>query len=325
MPMKQRLGRWNERIWESAPGQVIARIGENDVMSLAAALSYYTLISLAPTVMLLLWISTTLYPDARESFFEQLQVLAGPQVEAAARTVVENADRHPGVGSMAAAFGTAASILGASIVFAQLQLALNRIFGTPSLAAKGIVPWLRKRLFAAGMVVSLGFLLVVSMIAQAGLELVAQHISAVLPVVVTLLSLVLYTLVFAAIYHWVPDCPIDGRRALIGGALTAGLFIVGRVLIGLYLGRASLGSAYGPAGGLVVMLIWIYYSAVVFFIGAIATSVMDDRARGDRRHGNELRDDAEEPGDDGSDSGTPDDGSGSGKPDDGKPDEDRSR
>jgi membrane protein len=279
MSLRHRFQRLADRVARSFPAEVARRFGANDVMSMAAALSFYTLISLAPLVTLLLWLTTTLYAAAQEEFFRQLGQLAGSQVEETVRTVVRNAEQDSDGGRLAAWLGFAALLLGASVVFSQLQLSLNRIFESPSVAGRGIVDWLRKRLLSLGMVVTLGFLLVVSMVAQAGLELVAARVPSAVPVVLSVLSLLVYTLIFAALYHWIPDRPVDTRRSLIGGAMTAVLFMVGRAAIGYYLGRAAMGSAYGPAGGLVVMLVWVYYSAMVFFVGAIATAVLDARAR----------------------------------------------
>jgi membrane protein len=287
MSLRQRINRFADWASGTAPAEVIRRFSATDVMSMSAALSFYTMLSLAPLVTLLLWLTTTVFTGAREEFFNQLGALAGRQVEDTVRTIVDNAERDPGAGSAAAIFGTVMLLFGASVVFAQLQLALNRIFESQSLSSGGLWAWLRKRLLSMGMVVTLGFLLVVSMVAQAALELLASRVPDILPIVLAGVSLLMYTLIFAALYHFIPDRPVSGRRSLIGGVITALMFLVGRELIGLYLGQAEMGSAYGPAGGLVVMLIWIYYSAVVFFLGALATAVMDDRARR-RVHRQEL-------------------------------------
>jgi membrane protein len=289
MSIRQRINRFADWASGTLPAEVIRRFAATDVMSMAAALSFYTMLSLAPLVTILLWLTTTVFTAAREEFFNQLGLLAGSQVEDTVRTVVENAERDPGAGSIAAIFGTVALLFGASVVFAQLQLSLNRIFESASVSETGVWAWLRKRLLSMGMVVTLGFLLVVSMVAQAGLEVVASQVPDILPVVLAGVSVVVYTLLFAAIYYWVPDRPVNGKRSLIGGLITAVMFLIGRALIGFYLGRAEMGTAYGPAGGLVVMLIWIYYSALVFFLGALATAVLDDRARR-KLHRQELRD-----------------------------------
>ena len=176
-----------------------------------------------------------------------------------------------------------ALLVGASIVFGQLQAALNRVFRSDAARLGGMLAWLRKRLLSFGMAIAVGFLLVVSMAVQAALAVVMAWLPDLLPVFAEAFSLVLYALVFAGMYRLLPDRPVSPSRALAGGALTAGLFIVGRWAIGLYLGQASLGNAYGPAGGLVVMLVWLYYCAVVFLAGALITAMLDEHARVARR------------------------------------------
>ena len=247
-----RIRALQERLEQSWPAKFGQRFIAYDILALAAALAFYTLLSLAPLVLMLLWLSTALYPDAKAEFFHQIGMLAGPQVEQTARLIVANAERRPGTGSTAALLGTGALLLGASVVFGQLQLALNRVFRSDAKRLAGIMAWLRKRLLSFGMVLSLGFLLVVSMAAQAALAVVMAWLPDALPVAVATLSFLIYTLVFAATYRLLPDRPVSKRRSLFGGALTAALFMFGRWAIGLYLGQASLGSAYGPAGGLVV-------------------------------------------------------------------------
>jgi len=272
------LAAWFAR---SFPGRAIARFSAADAMTMAAALTFYSVLSLSPLIVLILWITASLYPAAQEEFFLQVGQLVGPRVEAMTRTVVENAEREPDLRSMAGLLGTVALFLSASAVFAQLQVSLNRIFqcqGTRS----GAWGWLRKRLLGLGVVLALGFLLLVSMAVQALIALMADYLSIVAPLVTWLFSAALYTLSFAALYWLLPDREVDWKRSLIGGALTAVLFMAGRVLIGLYLGQAAVGSAYGPAGGLFVLLVWLYYSSLIFFTGAICTALLVEDAR-DRR------------------------------------------
>ena len=278
----ERLDELQERIEESWPAKFIHRFFAYDLLALAAALSFYTLLSLAPLVLMLLWLTTALLPTAQEEFFRQVGLLVGPQVEETARLIVANAERRPGTGSLAALLGTGALLVGASVVFGQLQAALNRVFRSDA-RALGLLAWLRKRLLSFGMAIAVGFLLVVSMAVQAALAVVMAWLPDLLPVFAEAFSLVLYALVFAGMYRLLPDRPVSPSRALAGGALTAGLFIVGRWAIGLYLGQASLGNAYGPAGGLVVMLVWLYYCAVVFLAGALITAMLDEHARVARR------------------------------------------
>lgn len=279
----QRIHSLQTRLEQSWPGKFVQRFVDYDILALAAALSFYTLLSLAPLVLMVLWLSTALYPSAQEEFFRQIGLLAGNEVENTARLIVANAQHRPGTGSMAALLGTLALLVGASAVFGQLQAALNRVFRSDAKRLGGLAVWLRKRLLSFGMVISVGFLLVVSMAAQAALQLLIAYVPDLLPVFAAAFSFLLYAAVFAAMYRWLPDRPVTRRRALFGGALTAAMFMLGRSAIGLYLGQASLGTAYGPAGGLVVMLVWMYYCAVVFLIGALITAMLDEHARVRRR------------------------------------------
>ncbi len=274
-----RLQSLQARLQATRAARFVRRFIDDDIPALAAALAFYTLLSLAPLVTMLLWLTTSLYPAAQDEFFRQVGLLVGAEVEATARLIVANAEREPRTGSLAALLGTAALLVGASIVFGQLQGALNRVFRSDAKRLGGLLAWLRKRLLSFGMAVALGFLLVVSMAVQAGLQLLVAYLPSLLPVFVALFSFLLYSLAFAAMYHWLPDRAVGGRRALVGGGLTAAMFMVGRGAIGLYLGQASLGSAYGPAGGLVVMLVWLYYCAVVFLVGALITAMLDEHAR----------------------------------------------
>lgn len=279
--IKQRFAALSAWFSRTFPGRAIARFSGVDAMTMGAALTFYSVLSLSPLIVLILWITASLYPTAQEEFFQQVGALVGPKVEDMTRTIVENAEREPDVRSMAGLLGTLALFLSASAVFAQLQVSLNRIFqckGTRS----GVLGWIRKRLLGLGVVLALGFLLLVSMAAQALIALLAQYLSIVAPLLTWLLSAALYTLSFAALYWLLPDRDVDWRHSLLGGALTAVLFMVGRVLIGLYMGQTAVGSAYGPAGGLFVLLVWLYYSSLIFFTGAICTALLVEDAQ-DRR------------------------------------------
>lgn len=274
--LKQRfaaIGTWFSRTFI---GRAVARFSETDAATMGAALTFYSLLSLSPLILLLLWITASLYPAAQEEFFRQVGLLVGTRVEEMARTVVDNAEKRPDLHSLAGALGTVALFISASAVFAQLQVSLNRIFqcrGTRT----GVWGWLRKRLMGFGVVLALGFLLLVSMAVQALLSLLEQQLSALAPVVGLVLSAALYSAAFGALYWLLPDRDVDWKNSLVGGALTAVLFMVGRILIGMYLGRAAVGNAYGPAGGLFVMLLWLYYSSLIFFTGAILTALLVER------------------------------------------------
>lgn len=273
--MKHRL----QRLQDSLPAALAHRFIETDLMAQAASLAFYALLSLAPLLVLLLWLTASLYPAAQEQLIGQIGQLAGSSAETVAETVIHNASGQPGVGSLAGLWSTLLLFVGATAVFARLQTALNLIFRTDAERLEGFAPWLRKRIFSIGVVFSLGFLLLVSMTLTTALQVMFARMPSVLPILGTLASLVVYVLAFAFLYHYLPDRHVRWRQAVMGGAITAVLFSGGRYLIGLYIAQASPGSAYGSMGTLVILLVWIYYATLVFFIGALITAVIDERAR----------------------------------------------
>lgn len=271
------LKRKLERLQQSLPAAIAQRFIEIDLLTHAASLALYALISLAPLLVLLLWLTASLYPSAQEALIDQVGSIAGSQAEAVADTVIANASNRPGIGSLAGLWSTLLLFVGASAVFARLQATLNLIFHTKE-PRLGVVAWLRKRIFSFGVVLALGFLLLVSAALTTALE-IAFSGSPTLPVVGNLTALALYSFAFALMYHYLPDRRVRWRQALLGGLLTSGLFVLGRWAIGIYIARAAPGSAYGSMGTLVILLVWIYYAAVVFFVGALITAVIDERAR----------------------------------------------
>lgn len=268
-----------QRLQESLPAALARRFVETDLMTQAASLSFYALLSLAPLLVLLLWLTASLYPSAQESLIQQVGALAGQGAEEIADTVIDNAKSRPDVGSLAGLWSTLLLFIGATAVFARLQAALNLIFHTDAKRLAGIFPWIRKRMFSFGVVFALGFLLLVSMTLTTALEIFFSNVPSLLPALGNVAGLVIYSFAFALLYHYLPDRRVHWRQALLGGAVTALLFVAGRYLIGLYIGRAAPGSAYGSMGALVILLVWMYYAAVVFFIGALITAVIDERSR----------------------------------------------
>ncbi|WP_305806246.1 YihY/virulence factor BrkB family protein [Stenotrophomonas sp. YIM B06876] len=279
----ERLTRNLQRLQHSLPVALVQRFVQIEVMTQAASLSFYTLLSLAPLLVLLLWLTASLYPPAQQALIGQIGTLAGSSVAEVAQTIIHNANREPSVGSLAGLWSTALLFIGATVVFAQLQAALNRIFRTDAQRLDGFTGWLKKRFFSVGVVLALGFMLIVSMIATTALQVVFAHLPSLLPALGYASTLVLHALGFAFLYHYLPDRRVNWRQALLGGAITALLFALGRYAIGLYLSNAAPGSAYGSMGALVIMLIWIYYASVVFFSGALLTAVIDERVRA-RQH-----------------------------------------
>ena len=265
-----------DRLQRTLPAQLVQRFIEIDLLTQAASLSFFALLSLAPLLVLLLWLTASLYPSAQAELMEQLGVLAGRGAQEVAATVLRNAEEQPDVGSLAGLWSTLLLFVGATAVFARLQNTLNLVFQTDARRLGGLQAWLRKRVFSFGVVFALGFLLVVSAALTTALEVMFAG-SPTLPVLGNLAALGIYSLAFALMYHYLPDRRVRWQQALLGGVITSLLFVLGRWAIGLYIARAAPGSAYGSMGTLVILLVWMYYAAMVFFTGALITALIDER------------------------------------------------
>jgi membrane protein len=217
----------------------------------------------------------------------QLEGLMGP----AGRDLITSilATASPEGGALATVIGLLTLFIGATAVFGELQATMNLIWEVQPAPTSGvwagIWAWLRERIFSLALVFALAFLLLVSLVISAGLASAAAlfHgpeqalLSRLLELAVSLLVL---TFVFALLYKYVPDAAIGWRDVWLGGLITAGLFTLGKTAIGFYLGRASVGSAYGAAGSMVVLLVWVYYSALIVFFGAEFTQAWATRHGG---------------------------------------------
>lgn len=263
----------------SLPVALARRFIDADLLSQSAALALYALLSLAPLLLILVWLTSGILPDAQEALMAQIGALVGAEAEQVARTIVSNAEQRPDTGSIAGWWSLALLFVGATAVFAQLQDVLNRIFRTDATRLPGLMAWLRKRVFSLGLVLAMGFLLLVSMTLSTVLELAFGRVEWMLPLMATVATWLVYALAFALMYHYLPDRPVGWRRALGGGAATALLFMLGRAAIAWYVARADPGSAYGSMGTIVLALVWIYYAALIVFAGALLTAVVDERAK----------------------------------------------
>ena len=247
---------------------------------LAAALAYYTVFSLAPLLILVVAIAGAVFgtDTARAELTAQIQGLVGQSGADVITDALENAS-EPGAnqGLMATIISIGVLIFGASGVFVELQNSLNTIWNVEPKPGGGIKYMLQKRLLSFSMILVIGFLLLVSLVISTALSAIggfltewAEGLSWILN---TVISLSLITALFAAIFKYLPDAKIAWRDVGIGAFITALLFTLGKYLLGLYLGNASIGSTYGAAGSLVVLLFWIYYSAQILFFGAEFTQV----------------------------------------------------
>lgn len=259
---------------------------EDKASQLGAAMAFYSILSLAPLLVISIALVAFFMGDqqtAKEQVSEQMHSLIGPEGADAMGAVIENA-QEPGVGTVAALLGLATLLFGASGVFGQLQDAMNTIWDVPPKKHSGILDFLRNRFLSFAMVLGTGFLLLVSMVLSAVITGTADYLSEQMGGLVWLVqiashvvSFVVVTLLFAMIFRFLPDADVHWRDVWIGAAFTSLLFSVGKYLMGLYLGTSSVGSAYGAAGSVVVLIVWIYYSAQILFFGAELTQVWSRR------------------------------------------------
>ncbi len=255
---------------------------EDNVPVLAAALAYYTVFSLAPLLIIAIAIAGAVFGEeaARGELVRQIQGLVGKEGAEAVQAMIENADKPNSGGAIATIIGVILLMLGASGVFGQLQSALNTIWEVKPKPGQGIRSFLVSRFLSFAMVLVIGFLLLVSLVLSSVLAAVSYFFNTLAPglpmlgqVINFLISFGVITVLFAAIYKFLPDVEIPWKNLWIGAAVTAVLFNIGKLAIGLYLGNSSVGSAYGAAGSLVVVLIWVFYSAQILLIGAEFTQV----------------------------------------------------
>ena len=260
---------------------------------LAAALAYYTVFSITPLLVIAIAIAGAVFgqDNARGAILEQINELVGNQGAQAIETALNNANQ-PQLSSVASTISVVVLLIGASGVFAQLQEALNTVWNVKAKPNGGIWQLIRKRLLSFGMVLAIGFLLLVSLILSAILSAVSNLEINLLPAFTPLwqllnlaISFSLISLLFALIYKYLPDVKIRWKDVWVGAIMTALLFTLGKSLIGLYLGRGSLGSAYGAAGSLIVFLAWVFYSAQILLFGAEFTQVYA------REYGRKIRPD----------------------------------
>lgn len=260
------------------------------VMQLAAALAYYSIFSIAPLLVVIIALVGWIFgPEAvRGQLDEQLRGSMGQPAAETVQSMVQSAYK-PGQGIWATVVGLAALLLGASGVFAQLKDALNTIWNAPAQSGSGVAVFFRDRLVSFGMVLVIGFLMLTSLLLTTVIAAAWEIISGYLPLSKFFLSAAgfivsagIIAALFALIFRWLPDVPVRWRHAWIGGAFTAVLFEIGKLLLGVYLGREGTASSYGAAGAVVLILLWIYYTSIILLTGACFTRAFSDRRDGPR-------------------------------------------
>ena len=255
---------------------------DDDPFLLASSLSYYTLFSLTPLLIIAIAVAGFVFGQdaAQNQIVETIGGMIGPESAQAIQGMIENASDKPRTGVISTVLGAVTLLIGAGGVVGQLQTSLNEIWGVEPKSGQGIWGFIRQRFISYAMVLAVGFLLLISLVVTALLTVLSQFMGSMIGGAAFLghlldivVSFAFVTLLFAMIYKFVPDIQIQWKDVWIGAALTSVLFTIGKFVIGLYLGSSGVTSPYGAAGSLITVLLWVYYSSVIFLLGAEFTQV----------------------------------------------------
>lgn len=270
------------KYWEITKQTVKKFLADNPV-SFSAGIAFYTLFSLPAMLLISIWIAASIYDDAvvRKELLEQVRLLFGKESAETVRSILA-ATGETGRTLWAKIVGIGTLVFSATVVFVSLQEALNHIWNAkPEQGHSGVISFIMHRLLSFAMVVSLGFILLVSLVIDTAIVLfisfIRGYFSEGMAYIVTsinsAISLLIISVVMALIFKLLPDVKIKWRNVWIGAIVTALLFIIGKYMIGLYIGNSNVASAYGAAGSLVLLLLWVYYSSIILLLGAEFTYV----------------------------------------------------
>jgi membrane protein len=277
MAGKTKLG----EAWLLLKDSAIAWWNDN-TFRLAASLAYYTIFSLAPILLIAVGAASLFFTRATavDQVVAEMQRLVGAQGASAIRQVLVSS-AGLGKGAWAITVGVLTLLLGASVVFGELQSALNQIWGVKAEVRRGLIlDYVLDRLRSFSIALGVGFLLLVSLVLSAALTALQDYLTNSMPALPGLwqtgnivISFFVVAILFAMIYKYLPDVKLEWRHVWIGALVTSVLFNGGKYLISIYLGHAAIGSAFGAAGSFALLLVWIYYSALISFFGAEFTQV----------------------------------------------------
>jgi len=255
---------------------------DDDTWTLGSALSYSTLFSLAPILVIVIALGGFIFGKAavQGEIFGQLKSLLGDTGASQLQDILKSA-YNPGKSIITTIIAVILLIVGATSVFNQLQVSLNKIWEVKPKPKKGYLKYLRDRLLSFGLIIAMGFLLLVSFVLSAALTGLGHYLSIrfsinsviFLLIIDIVLSIVVITLLFAVIYKFLPDAEVNWSEVWAGALFTSTLFIISKYLIGFYLSKSNIGSTYGAAGFVILILLWVNYTAQILFIGAEFTKV----------------------------------------------------
>ena len=265
--------------WKMLKETVLSFI-DDEALSRGAAIAFYTVTSIAPVLLIVVAIAGLAFGHdaAQNAIITQLSGLMGQQTAEVIQAAIASAARKSS-GVLATIIGVATLVATASGVFGEMQSSLNAIWKAKSVATT-VSRLIRARAISLGLVAALGFLLIVSLAVSAGLTAFGNYLDSIIPIGKLIfpilnffVSLALLAALFAAIYKVLPDRRLEWRDVIIGAIVTSVLFTIGKSLIGWYLGSSAVASSYGAAGGLIVLLLWVYYSVQIFLLGAEFTKI----------------------------------------------------
>ncbi|HEX3068431.1 MAG TPA: YihY/virulence factor BrkB family protein [Thermoanaerobaculia bacterium] len=282
--------------------QTISEFGSDKAPRLGAALAYYTIFSLAPLLLIVIAISGLAFGHdaAQNKIFEQLRGVLGPVAAVGVQDMVKNAAK-PKSGTVATVIGIVTLIFGASGVFGQLKDALNTIWDVEPKTGGGIMTLVKDRFLSFAMVLGVGFLLLVSLVIDTAITAIGTYAGDHLPggealwhAAELVFSLCVITVLMAMIFRLLPDLKIEWRDVWLGATITALLFVLGKFALGIYFAKSAVGSSFGAAGSLVIVLLWVYYSAQILLFGAEFTQVYA-RGHGSLKEAKEVKEPAAAP------------------------------
>lgn len=255
------------------------KIAADQIFEMAASLSYYTALSLSPLLILIVTSVSFMGDTFKSELVSEIQGLVGNQAAEAIRMIMESAQHGIEIRGLSSLFGLLTLLLSAGGIFQELRISLNRIFEAkapeePTDSNGNVIlrtTWgfLKEKIFNMGMVLTFVFILIISLVVSSVISLWLTGTALILGQTVNfLVSTAIFTALFGGIYYFLPQRRISRRLAVISGFITALLFSFGKTLIGAYLGQSAVASAYGAAGSMIVLLMWVYYSSIIIFLSA---------------------------------------------------------
>jgi membrane protein len=282
-------------LWRKVVSETLSNWDAHDAFTQSAALAFYTLFSLAPVLIVAISLSGAVFgaEKVRGEVVEQFQDLMGREAGVMVQGLLEKATSSVR-GGLAGILGLVTLLFGTTAVFIQLQTALNVVWEVRPKAGHILKTLLKKRLLSFALVLAIGFLLLVSLALSAALTALGGYVRdrlsappALLQSINIVFSFVVFSILFAMIYRILPDVDIPWRDVLLGSVVTSALFSVGKWLIGLYIGHTALASAYGTAGSVIVLVLWVYYTSLIVLLGAEFTRAHSRHFFGSKRQASE--------------------------------------